>query len=160
MNKGLKFTPKPMESSLLETVVDIETTLKYKLPSIQNDIRAVAAQVIDKHVIHTSGEIEKQHRIIGNLKKKDVVYIKADKSNNVVILDTCEYDKRVIDLISECNYKLVKRNPLNKMIREVDEIRQRLKNVFSDRTRRSLIVSNPTLPKLYALRKHIKAEKR
>ncbi|XP_055306468.1 uncharacterized protein LOC129570775 [Sitodiplosis mosellana] len=160
LNKGLKFTPKPMKIPLLETVVDIETTLKYKVPSIQNDIRKTAAKVIDDSEVHTSGETEKQHRIIGNLKKKDVVYVKADKSNSVVILDKCEYERRVLDLIKECNYKQVNRNPLNKMIRETDELRQRIKVAFSDRTRRALIVSNPTLPKMYALPKTHKEGKK
>lgn len=39
------------------------------------------------------------------------------------------------------------------MILESDALRQRIKVAFNDRTRRALIVSNPTLPRLYALPK-------
>lgn len=42
LNKGLKFTPKPTEIPLLDTVVDIETVLKFKVPSVQCDIRSTA----------------------------------------------------------------------------------------------------------------------
>lgn len=46
-NKGLKFTSKPVKLNTLESVVDIETILEYDLPSVQIDIRNVAASVID-----------------------------------------------------------------------------------------------------------------
>lgn len=98
--------------------------------------------------------------MIANLKKKNVVYVKADKSNNIVIINKNDYDERVLNLINECKYKQVNRNPLKKMIREVDEMRRRIKSVFSDRVCRKLIVSNPTLPKLYALPKTHKEGKK
>lgn len=45
-------------------------------------------------------------------------------------------------------------------MREIDEIRQKIRNVSSARVRRSLIVSNPVLPKLYALPKTHKVGKK
>lgn len=66
----------------------------------------------------------------------------------------------MIDLINECNYKQVSRNPLKKMVRESDQMRQQIKKVFGDRVCRNLIVSNPVLPKLYALPKTHKPGKK
>jgi len=39
LNKSLKFAPKPTKDPIVDTIVDVETILKYKLPSVQNDIR-------------------------------------------------------------------------------------------------------------------------
>lgn len=78
--------------------------------------------------------------------KKDVVYVKADKGNQIVILDKNNYEQRVIVLIAKCGYKQVKRNPLQTMVREVDCVRQIITKVFSERTSRQLIVPNPAMP--------------
>lgn len=154
LNKGLKFTPAPTKLPLLDTIVDIETVLKYKVPSTQNDIRTKTVDILDtKNETNTTKTAIDHARVIDSLKKKDVVYVKADKSNNLVILNKNDYDQRVEQLITECNYTEVKRNPLKKMIRETNALRQKIKQVFSDRVCRALIVSNPTLPKLYALPK-------
>lgn len=152
--------------NVLESVVDIETLLKYELPSVQSDIRATAKNVIvetkktgtinDKKLILA----KEQMRILKSLKQKDVVYVKADKGNQVVILNKSDYDNRVLQLINECKYKEIKRNPLKKMIREVNSFRQRVRTIFGDRVCRSLIVSNPILPKLYALPKTHKEGKK
>lgn len=47
LNKGLKYTPKPTKTPLIDSAVDIETILKYKLPSIQEDIRSTANNIFD-----------------------------------------------------------------------------------------------------------------
>lgn len=155
LNKGLKFAPKPNKLPLLDTVVDIETCLKFKLPSIQHDIRNNAAKVIDSIKANTkkSELANKQKKIIDDLRMKEVVYMKADKGNKLVILNKFDYDFRVTELIKKCKYECVKKDPLPKMVRESDKIRKRIGTVFSSRLQRMLIVSNPKLAKLYALPK-------
>lgn len=70
-----------------------------------------------------------------------------------MILDKSDYESRVLQLIAECEYKIIKKSPLKKMIREVDSTRQKIRSVFGDRVGRQLIVSNPILPEMYALPK-------
>lgn len=78
-----------MNIPLLNVVIDIETILKYKVPSVQTDIRSKADNVIDSAINskHTSQIAKQQINIIKKLKEKDVVYVKADKSNQIVILN-------------------------------------------------------------------------
>lgn len=112
LNKGLKFTPKPVKLKTIETIVDIESMLKFKLPSIQNDIRKTSFDVIQrsKRKCKKSNEsAKKQLETIKKLKEKDVVYVKADKGNQVVILDKSDYEERVNQLIDECGYKKIKK---------------------------------------------------
>lgn len=88
LNRGLKFTPAPMKLNIFESVVDIETLLKYKVPSIQNDIRSIAADIISdaKTQTHLQQSASQHASVVDSLKqKKDIVYIKADKSNQIVI---------------------------------------------------------------------------
>ena len=119
------------------------------------------AKVIDSVPKEKSSNVEKEQlSVIKNLKDKSVYYVKADKSNSVVILNKDDYDERVMDLIKECKYTETKRNPLKQMVRESNKLRQKIKTVFSERVSRSLVVSNPSIPKLYALPKTHKPGKK
>lgn len=155
LNRGLKFTPKPTKLTVFETIVDIESTLKFELPSVQNGIRKKAFEVIEsaRGTPISFVSAHEQMQIIKRLKEKNVVYVKADKGNQVVILDKTDYENRVLQLISECGYKKMKRNPLKTMVRECDTMRQKIRKVFCDRVCRNLIVPNPVMPEMYALPK-------
>lgn len=132
------------------------------MPSVQNEIRGTAKSVIidAKKLEKTSIIAKNQMQILKSLNEKDVVYVKADKGNQVVIINKEDYDERALQLINECGYKEMEKNPIKKMIREVNSFRQRIRSCFGDRTCRSLIVSNPVLPKLYILPKTHKEGKK
>lgn len=156
LNKGLNYAPRPKNVDLLESIVDIETILKFKPFSVQNEIRAKSFDVIN-----TTKKSEKSHRnhnlndwkTIKELKQKPVVYVKADKGNKLVILDKSEYDSRVQQLINDCDYKKLKKSPLPSMVRECDALRKKISATFGNRYLRTLHVSNPSVGKLYALPK-------
>lgn len=156
LNKGLKYTPKSNRTNVFESIVDIETSIKFKLPSAQNQIRKKSKQVIEEVLNEENNKKEKRNiefNTIKSLKEKNCVYVKADKGNKVVILDNEDYDTRIFDLINECGYLKLKRDPLPSMIRESDKIRQQIGKVFGYRTLRNLLVSNPSVAKIYGLPK-------
>lgn len=156
LNRGLKFTPKPNKIDVTESIVDIETILKYKLPSTQDVIREKAIEVIENVVdnIKNKKPINNIHfDAVNSLKQKNCVYVKADKGNKLVVLDKTDYENQVKALIVECKYKALKKTPLPSMIRESDALRQRIGPVFGNRFIRKLIVSNPNVPLLYCLPK-------
>ena len=156
LNLGLKYTPKPLKTPFVDLAVDIETILKYKLPSVQEELRTTTNNVFDC-ALSTDRQSDtktiNEHKLIKSLREKDCVYVKADKGNKIVILDSVDYDRRVLDLIDECSYKEVKKSPLLKMVRESDAIRKEISKVFGKRLLRTLIVPNPMLAKIYALPK-------
>lgn len=94
LNMGLKFTPKPAKIEVLESIVDIESMLKFKLPSIQNDIRAASYDIIDsfQNTHKPNVSAKKQFETIKKLKEKNFLYTKADKGNQIVILDKSDYE--------------------------------------------------------------------
>ena len=60
---------------------------------------------------------------------------------------------RVKDLINEGPYVLVSHNPLPSLIKKVNSIRSKISKTFDKNLQFKLIVSNPQIPKLYALPK-------
>lgn len=70
------------------------------------------------------------HKLLKDIKSKDVYITKADKSNNVVILDKVVYDERVQKLINEGPYEIVEEDPLKKLITNVNNKLNKYMNVL------------------------------
>lgn len=153
LNKGLKYSPKPSKVPLLPIVLDVETVLKPKIYTVKENIRKRTLDVLkstpQQRIYTQTNEFE----TVKQLREKECYYVKADKGNKLVIMNKSDYDTSILNLIDECNYKQVRRNPLPKMIRECDELRQSIKNVFGPRLSRLLNVSNPSVAKMYGLPK-------
>lgn len=158
LNRGINFTPTPKNQNIFETIIDIETILKFKLPSVQHTIREVAKDIIMEEMKLKRTKMKQRddnntHTVIDSLKKKNVVYVKADKGNKLAILDKTDYDDRVHNLIRESEYKKIKKDPLPSMIRQSDKVRKQIGEVFGSRTIRFLNVSNPKVAVIYCLPK-------
>lgn len=151
LNKGLKYTPKPNNIPLTDAVVDVESIIQYKTYSVQNDIRASTQAIIES--IRPNTTKNEEFDTVKNLNQKNCAFLKADKGNKLVVLDNEEYDERMANLILDSSYETISRNPLPKMIRECDVLRKSISKVFGCRLERNLIVSNPTVAKLYGLPK-------
>lgn len=68
-------------------------------------------------------------------------------------MDKSDYENRMGTLINDGPYELLNKSPLPKMITQSNTTRTKISEVFGNRFLRTLIVSNPTLPKLYGLPK-------
>lgn len=154
LSKGLKYSPTPKKIPLVPIVIDIETAIQPKMNSAKDEIRRTVANVIDNAILIANKNKKKnEFQIVENLKKKDCVYMKADKGNKLVVMNKNHYDQNMLKLIEECQYKKVKSNPLPKMIRECDELRKSISKTFGVYWKRTLKVPNPMVAKLYGLPK-------
>lgn len=154
LNKGLNYTPKPITPPLLDVVVDVETAIKFQQTGTKQLIRSdVKAQIVK--VKSSSNYIRSPPYMdtIKSLKDKGCVYVKADKGNALVIMNSDDYENRVKDTIAEGPYKPLVKNPLPKLIRDTTATIAAVKKVFGDRVKFGLNVSNPIIPKAYALPK-------
>jgi hypothetical protein len=84
-----------------------------------------------------------QQNTLKELKKKDVFYLKADKS------DRTDYVQRMLDLISDGPYEEINFNPLDKMIRAVKITLNTVKLKFNIELEGKWMVSNPKVPHIY-----------
>jgi hypothetical protein len=125
LDKGLNFAIIPSCAPVLEILTDVESSITY-LPNVRKeDIRTNTKKIILEQRAteiyrrnRSSEEKEKEREIPKQLNSKDCMYVEADKSDHVVILDAEEYDKRMYQLIDEGPYRMTLQNPLNEMINE------------------------------------------
>lgn len=85
------------------------------------------------------------------MKKDSVLFTKADKSNNIVILDKCDYISSTEEFIQNGPYELVNYDPLPGMVRRTKDAVKSAADVFVNEEyfTLKLHVSNPIIPRLY-----------
>lgn len=108
LNYGLKFVPPTSKPPLVDIISDIEVGIKFVSADRQQKVRRDVEKVVQQSVGSrlTSNKQEKIRETIKELQNKDVYYMKADKGNNVVILDKSEYNNRMQKMIDEGPYRL------------------------------------------------------
>jgi hypothetical protein len=100
LDKGLNFAVIPSCAPVLEILTDVESSIIYLSNVIKEDIRTNTKKIIleqrgtENYRRNRSSE-KKEREIPKQLNSKDYMYVKADKSDHVVILDAEEYDKRM-----------------------------------------------------------------
>jgi len=155
LSKGLNFSIEPLKEKEL-LFIDIESNLKYENNNVKTKIKTDIFEAIQNTNLLNKAKVNNNKtytNIIKSLKEKDVFYLKADKSNTVVILDKKEYYERVENMLKHPPYKVINKNPLSKYITSVSTSLKNCKNVISNDHKRKLTVPNPNLPRLYCLPK-------
>lgn len=149
LRKGLNFSifPKTPKEDLF---VDIESNLIY---IDQNQKSATDVLEALKHYDLVYKKHNNHSKTIKSLKEKNVFYLKADKSNTIVVIDKNDYYKRVQEMLDEGPYQICTKNPLNSYILSVSSTLKQCKNLVNPKLATNLHVSNPTIPRLYCLPK-------
>ena len=71
--------------------------------------------------------------------------------NATIILDECNYNKKILDHLECGSYRMIDNNPREKVMRDISRI---MKNPsLDDSTKKNLIPSNAILPRIYGLPK-------
>lgn len=161
LNKGLNFASKLVAAPLEDIVVDIESGITRCSSLVKNNIRFEAQKIILQHNGKKNNQVSSTLRTITALKKKkDIVFLKADKGNAVVILDKQDYDERVLSTIAEGPYKEHTwrnnnpRDPLNNMVKQAKIVTKEIAALLNDhKLEYKFHVTNPKVSKLYALPK-------
>lgn len=95
---------------------------------------------------------KRMYEAVQSLREKNVIFAKADKSNNIVVLEKEDYERIAMKTIAEGQYVECLNDPLYEMVREVEDVLDKHKNVFCTNPRyelRNWKVSNPEVPCLY-----------
>lgn len=158
LNKGLNYAVSS-RPNLENIIIDTETAIHNKYNGMQPaqviSARTEIANVIREGLIIPQNNTN-EARVTKELIEKPVYYLRADKGNSVVIMDRETYDSQVTEKLS--NKKMFKQqrdDPLPEMIKDVNNTLQSCKDLLESRgkTRASLIVPNPALPRIKALPK-------
>lgn len=83
LNHGLKYVPPSSNFSPQQIVTDVEASIAFQPRKLQDVVRVEVERVLQesatKHHVHHVGKFD---RLINELHKKSVYYIKADKGTN------------------------------------------------------------------------------
>jgi hypothetical protein len=156
LNKGLSYNLKPKQE-LKTLFVDVETNLKWMSADKKTLIRSdILSTTNSNNFQNTKSYLpvpNNEYTLINSLKSKNVFYLKADKSNTIVIMDHNEYFNRVQTMIEEGPYYLLEKDPLNKYCLSLSSTLKECNNLIDKVLARKLTVSNPNIPRLYCLPK-------
>ncbi len=121
LNKGLKFSIPPLKPPYEDVIVAVQSQMRDMNPDVETKVTQDSYDIISKlkHDYNPTIETIMMHNLVKSMKSKDVYITRADKSNNVVILDRDTYDDRVQNLINEGPYDVVDNDPINKLVNDV-----------------------------------------
>lgn len=157
LNRGLNFAIKPTKTPILDAIVDIESAIQYRTFDVKKQVRDIAAPVIVEAkraatMNTTDNDSNKWNEALKSLKQRDVYYMKADKGNQVVVLNKIDYDVRMLNSIHEENFTICRKSPLNKMIKDAKSVIDILNQTFGV-NKFHLREPNPQVPLMYGLPK-------
>lgn len=127
---------------------------------MKNDIENTAVRavqsVIKGDIVYDNKKARELHKTVESLKKRNLLFTRADKSNNVVVMEREYYERIVLKTIANGPYEKMNEDPLQRMVRDVNEVLERHKHILCENPRRDLRhwkVSNPQVPCLYVMLK-------
>lgn len=155
LNKGLTYSLPPMNTPTDEIVSYLEVAAKALHGEDKQKVRLASKDIFNGFVKNSTLSMvaKREHQIAKTLREKEVYYIKADKGNSIVILDKVDYQERVQNLLDEGPYRLKNTSPLTRLTKLARDLRTKIAEEFGTFLQWKLMVSNPTIPKLYALPK-------
>lgn len=158
LNRGPNYAIPGMAIRKEATIIDIETGIKYFKKEDKDYIRSSAIKILKESRNMGKGSLiaNKTKELIESIKMKDCIISKADKSNQVVIMDKLDYNERMTGTIQEMSCKAVKKDPVKMLARKTSELINKYKTELGA-TKWKLLVSNPRCPQLYGLPKTHKA---
>lgn len=152
LSKGLNFNLEN-NSDTRSLIIDVESNIQFLNEAHKTAIRSALKSEITnnkKMVCNTNKEL---NQTLSSLQAKNVFYLKADKSNAIVIIDKNEYFERVDNMLKTGPYKVCEKTPLAKYVSNVNTTIKECTTIIDCNTRKHLHVSNPIIPRLYCLPK-------
>lgn len=146
----------------MNTMIDFETAIEFMDDEAEQDDKIrLRCEVLDAikntKFERPSNQMCEFQRASDSLreKKNEVYFTKADKSNNIVILNRDDYIQSTEEFIQNGPYEEVAHDPLPGMIRRTKAAVKRAADVFvsEEYLTLRLHVSNPIIPRLYVQRK-------
>lgn len=156
LNRGFNFAIQPANNEAIKnTLIDFEVAIG--MCDDEDEKTKMRCDVVDNikntKLSSISSEMSEFKKVSKSLrdKKQSVFFTKADKSNNIVILDKDDYIQSTENFIRDGPYEQVNYDPLPGMIRRTKTAVKESSKVFVNEPFFTLKmhVSNPIIPRLY-----------
>lgn len=121
LKKGLNFAITPNKIPVEEVISNIEVAIKNLDITKSEEIRQDIAKILRTSKPHASNISVEEKRALNNLKKnKNIVILKVDKGNAIVIMNRIDYDNKMEEHLNNSGcYKIINKDPSEKIMREV-----------------------------------------
>ena len=150
LDKGLKTCVK-YPNQIEDYIADIQTATKHLDENEKIVVKNKCEKVLRNMKLNCKSN-NIHNPTIKSLKEKPVIYTKADKGNQIVILDNDDYKNRMEKLLENEEYLPVKNNPLNSCVKSLNEALKKVR-VIPEKEKYLVKPENPTLPRMYGLPK-------
>lgn len=152
LNKGLNYAVTPKSVNKEDIIVDVEAAIRHFDEGNKENIRKEVCNILNEgNIKKPSMKNQKENKILYDLNKKPVYYMKADKGNTIVIMDKEDYNQKMLDKLNNGNFRKIRNNPLKDSSMKVVKTLKECKSLDVDV--KELIVANPSVPKLVGLPK-------
>lgn len=152
LNQGIKSCFSYCQN-IEDYILDIDNASNRLQYNLKNSFKNECLPIIQKVNKHQSKRSKQHCKLVKKLEQKNLVITKADKGNTVVILDKDNYIRRTENMLNDEAFKLLKKDPLNKYKKQVNDCLKACNNIIADSEKKHLKINNPKIPKLYTLPK-------
>jgi len=169
---GFKFTIRDMNDSKennMKLAIEVDIALDYlsnnidKKFQLRNEIYSILSKSQKRQHSNKKHNTVYHKKTLQRIKRKikndNLIITKADKGNCIVILRREDYNKKVTDFLTNNNFVTLEHSPFSKFIKKLNTyIKAHNEFLQEFEAPKSLIPSNPSIPKLYGLPKLHKPE--
>ena len=93
-------------------------------------------KIATKHTQNSTKEERQKLKTLQNVKRKlknnNIIHVKADKGNGLVLINKNEYINKTLEFIKENNFMEIKKNPTNKYQREIKQLIKSSPKIFQN----------------------------
>lgn len=158
LNKGLKHTLPPTKCPPEDLCVDVMSSVRYKPIEVKENIENSTFKILREIKSNHASDCDniRLRSAVKSLREKKLIISRADKSNNVVVMDVQYYERVISKVIESGPYVELENDPLYGMVDAVNAVLEKHKHTICDDPKRDLRkwkVTNPSVPCLYGLLK-------
>lgn len=153
LEKGLNFSISPRAIPKEDILCNIEHGIRELPDNIKETIRQDCSIILRKSHSPKSNISKQEHLALKTLNQDpDIVVLKVDRGGAVIIMNTIDYNEKMIDHLTNSGYYIkLNKNPLKKISRNVHNLTRSSK----EHKIKNLLENNPYTPRIYvALKIH------
>ena len=166
LKNGLSFAIPPMKVKKTDVFVSFEMIAKFMTQNLKNEthgneVKSKLSYFANSYVhgYHPNGSSLKKHGILKKLRsRKDIVIVKPDKGNGVVVLNRVDYNNGLLEILNdESKFKLLNEDPTIKregqLKRFLCKLNKNYKNFFSKSDYENIYPKGSVPARIYGLPK-------
>ncbi|KAJ8890337.1 hypothetical protein PR048_009845 [Dryococelus australis] len=148
LSKGMNFAVTPTTLPIEDLVYVVESSILHLPVTLANEIRAETSRILRKAKLPLPNE----KRALKDLcSDTEIKILRVDKGNAAVVVNNCDYNTTISNLLSDAVYSSANRNPLGKIDTSAEKLVK--DSSIEEKKKKQLIVKDSRTPAFYDLPK-------